>query len=162
MKKQKEMLFPSPADNEIHAILLEEVDKQCFSLKPERMEDETTEAKRFLQYTGTAFVITGLAVLAYIASIHIAPPVSTQSITDSDITIVTLFALAIAAIGVGIYYLYGKKVNRQLRAAIHNKQYLYTYAPAIGLFIVRFQYKNDLYRCCIKRDTQQSAGKERP
>lgn len=162
MKKQKEMLLPSPAGNDIHAILLEEVDRQCYTLKPERIEDKRVGNQRVCQRAGIAFAMSAFVTLAYVEKMHTVPPYHIQHITGSAFMIGTLSALVIAAIGVGIHYLHSKNVNRHFRTAVHNKQYIYSYAPTIGLFVIRFQYKNNLYRCCIRRDTQLPLRKERP
>lgn len=154
-------LAPSPAQDEIHDLLVNEVDKRYSSLRPEKVEDDADkETGRYLRpylfaIAGAATVVFGFMLLQKLVPLQDYP-----SVTDKEVTITTLSAMAIGLLACGIHYIYSKRINKRMLEAVHNKEYTYSYAPTIGLFIVRFQHRHDLYRCCIQMETPKTAGKE--
>lgn len=147
-------LIPSPAPDETHALLLKEVEKRYLGLKPERIAaSEAKETERSLRSYVALIIASAIFLSVFLTVLRFVPAEARASVTDKEVTIVTLSAMAAGALIWVAFYIWKKQINCRMRDAVRSKEYTYAYAPTLGFFVVRFHYKNNLYRCYVKLDT---------
>lgn len=151
MKEYKKKITPAPAGDEVHELLLSEVSQQWRTLKPEREpgENEKNLNGRLERYIFPARFFLFYFLLVYCIH-YILLPNDTPYFYNRYITSSLLSLINAGVLWVLMYAGDRRRIKEQLRTAIQDKQYIYSYAPVIGLFIVRYQYKNDTYRFCVK------------
>lgn len=161
MKEYEKKITPAPAGDEVHELLLSKVNQRWRTLKPEREpgENEKNIRAQLERYIFPARFFLFYFLLVYCIH-YILLPNDTPYFYNRYITSGLLSLINAGVLWVLMYAGDRRRIKAQLLTAIQDKEYIYSYAPVIGLFIVRYQYKNDIYRCRVK--LSQKTEKELP